>query len=204
MDWAELLSVHQAATHEAATHLRPAAEAVAATIVATLRAGGRVLVCGNGGSAADAQHLAAELVNRFLLERAPYAAIALTTDSSVLTSIANDYSYEEIFSKQVQALGRPGDVLIAISTSGNAANVCRAAQVARDIGLSVVVFTGGPTGGALAPLASPGLLLQITSTRITARIQEAHELLVHAICQLVEEGMAAEPSDAAPLPSSAP
>ena len=192
MDWTSLAAEHAAAATEATARLRPAAESIAATIVAALRAGGRVLLCGNGGSAADAQHFAAELVNRFLLERAPYAAIALTTDTSVLTSIANDYSYEQVFSKQVQALGRPGDVLVAISTSGNAPNVVRAAEAARALGMAVAVFTG-KTGGPLAPLATPGHLLQITATPSTARIQEAHELLIHAICQLVEEALAAAP-----------
>ncbi|MBQ9343627.1 MAG: SIS domain-containing protein [Kiritimatiellae bacterium] len=193
MDWTAIATAHADAIREATTRLRPAAEAAATAMVAALRAGGRILACGNGGSAADAQHFAAELVNRFLLEHVPYAAIALTTDSSVLTSIANDYAYDQVFSKQVQALGRPGDVLLAISTSGTARNVNEAARAARAIGMSVVALTG-KTGGDLAPLASPGLLLQITATPVTARIQEAHELLLHALCQLVEETLAASPS----------
>ncbi len=190
MDWDLFLSGHLDVAREVGTRLRPAAEAAAKAVSEAIRAGGRVLLCGNGGSAADAQHFSAELVNRFLLERAPYAAIALTTDSSILTSIANDYSYEETFSKQVEALGRPGDVLIAISTSGNAPNVVRAAEAARKRGMSVVVFTGGATGGRLAPLATPGLLLQVASSAVTARIQEGHAMLVHAICQIAEELLA--------------
>ena len=157
-------------------------------MVASLRAGGKVLLCGNGGSAADAQHFAAELVNRFQRERAPWAALALTTDSSVLTSIANDYDYAEVFSKQVRALGRPGDVLVAISTSGNAPNVVRAAEEARAAGLKVVAMTGRD-GGALAPLAD--ILLCIRASRTTARIQEGHGFLVHAICERVEDDLAA-------------
>ena len=156
-------------------------------LVDRLRQGGKILVCGNGGSAADAQHFAAELVNRFQCERRPYAAIALTTDTSILTAIANDYDYAQVFSKQVEALGRSGDILLAISTSGNAANVCRAAEVARASGIWTVALSGGQ-GGQLGGLAHQ--LLCVTSSTVTARIQEGHGMIVHALCQLIEEQMA--------------
>src|SRR3954470_15086861 len=118
-------------------------------LAASLRAGGKVLACGNGGSAADAQHFAAELINRFEIERAPLAAVALTTDSSTLTSIANDYAYEQVFSKQLRGIGRRGDALLAISTSGNSRNVIEAMQAAHELGLRVVALTGNG-GGKMA------------------------------------------------------
>lgn len=188
MDWDRFAEGHLDVANEVFTRLRPAAEAVAERMADRLRAGAKILACGNGGSAADAQHFAAELVNRFLLERRPYAALALTTDSSILTSIANDYRYEEVFSKQVEALGRPGDILLSISTSGNAPNVCLAAEAAKKAGVWTVALTGG-TGGRLASLADETLC--VTTSRTTARIQEAHEMMIHAICQLVEERLAA-------------
>ena len=151
------------------------------------RGGGKLLLCGNGGSAADAQHFAAELVNRFQRERKPYAGLALTTDSSVLTAIGNDYDFSQVFSKQVEALGRKGDVLLAISTSGNAANVCRAAEAAQAAGLWTVALCGG-TGGPLAALADEKLC--VGSTRVTARIQEGHGMIIHALCELLEEALA--------------
>ena len=188
MDWDRFAEGHLDVANEVFTRLRPAVEAVAERMADRLRAGAKILACGNGGSAADAQHFAAELVNRFLLERRPYAALALTTDSSILTSIANDYRYEEVFSKQVEALGRPGDILLAISTSGNAPNACLAAEAAKKAGVWTVALTGG-TGGRLAALADETLC--VTTSRTTARIQEAHEMMIHAICQLVEERLAA-------------
>ena len=187
MDWDVFAEGHLDAAHEVLTTLRPAIEAVAAGMAERLRAGGKVLVCGNGGSAADAQHFAAELVNRFQRERRPYAALALTTDSSVLTSIGNDYDFSQVFSKQVEALGRPGDVLLAISTSGNAANVCRAAEAAKAAGLWTVALCGGK-GGQLAGLADE--VLCVASSGVTARIQEGHAMIVHALCQLIEEMLA--------------
>ena len=187
MDWDAFAEGHLDAAHEVLTTLRPAIEAVAAGMAERLRAGGKVMVCGNGGSAADAQHFAAELVNRFQRERRPYAALALTTDSSVLTSIGNDYDFSQVFSKQVEALGRPGDVLLAISTSGGAANVCRAAQAAQAAGLWTVALCGGK-GGTLAGLADE--VLCVASSGVTARIQEGHAMIVHALCQLIEEMLA--------------
>lgn len=189
MDWDDFASGHLDVAHEILTQLRPRIEAMAAGLADRLRRGGKILLCGNGGSAADAQHFAAELVNRFCLERRPYAALALTTDSSVLTSIGNDYDFSQIFSKQVEALGREGDVLIAISTSGNADNVCRAAEAARAGGLWSIALCGG-TGGRLAPLCDD--VLCIGSTAITARIQEGHLMIIHALCQLVEEALSSE------------
>jgi D-sedoheptulose 7-phosphate isomerase len=152
-------------------------------VAAALRDGHKLLLFGNGGSAADAQHIAAEFVNRFKIERAPLPAIALTTDTSTLTSIANDYGYAEVFAKQVQALGRPGDVALAISTSGNATNVLRAVAVCKRSGVRTIALTGG-SGGKLATVAD--LVLNAAATTETARIQETHILVGHVICELVD------------------
>jgi D-sedoheptulose 7-phosphate isomerase len=156
---------------------------VVETIAAALQVGSKLLLFGNGGSAADAQHIAAEFVNRFKMERPPLPAIALTTDSSALTSIANDYGYAEVFAKQVRALGRRGDVAIAISTSGNAVNVVRAVAACRRIGVRTVALTGG-SGGKLAGVAD--LVLRVWGTTDTARIQETHILVGHVICEQVD------------------
>jgi D-sedoheptulose 7-phosphate isomerase len=152
-------------------------------VAAALRAGNKLLLFGNGGSAADAQHIAAEFVNRFKIERLPLPALALTTDTSALTSIANDYSFAEVFAKQVQALGRAGDIALAISTSGNAANVLRAVAACRRLGITSVGLTGG-AGGKLAGAAD--LVLRVGGTTETARIQETHILIGHVICELVD------------------
>jgi D-sedoheptulose 7-phosphate isomerase len=184
MNWAQVQTDHRAVADFVLGALRPEIEVVAEELAACVRAGGKVLFCGNGGSAADAQHFAGEFVNRFLLERRPYAGLALTTDTAVLTAIGNDYGYELVFEKQVLALGRPGDVLVAISTSGNAANVCRALQAARATGLRTVGLTGG-TGGKLAGLADH--ILSVACTASTPRIQEGHALILHLICERVEE-----------------
>ncbi|MEW6218255.1 MAG: SIS domain-containing protein [Thermodesulfobacteriota bacterium] len=162
--------------------------------VATLAAGGKILFMGNGGSAADAQHLAAEFVNRFLLARPPLAALALTTDSSVLTSIGNDFGFEQVFAKQIQALGRPGDLAIAISTSGGSANVLLALQVARGMGLRTVAWAGGD-GGAVAAAADLAL---VVPSRQTPHIQETHAWLGHLFCQLVEEELFCGPAAGRP------
>jgi len=184
MDWDAFAEGHLDAAHEVLTTLRPAIEAVAAGMAECLRQGGKVMACGNGGSAADAQHFAAELVNRFQRERKPYAGLALTTDSSVLTSIGNDYDFSQVFSKQVEALGRKGDLLLAISTSGNAADVCRAAKAAKAAGIRTVALCGGK-GGKLAEVADETLC--VSSSGVTARIQEGHGMIIHALCQLIEE-----------------
>ncbi len=171
---------------------RRAMAAMPAQVVAAARlmqraldAGGKVLACGNGGSAADAQHFAAELVNRFECERRALAAVALTTDSSALTSIANDRSYEQVFARQVQALGRPGDVLLAISTSGNSPNVEQAVTAAREGGLAVVLLDGRD-GGRAAALLGPGDVELRVPDPSTARIQEVHLLLMHCMCSLID------------------
>ena len=151
----------------------------------TLKSGGKVLACGNGGSAADAQHFAAELINRFEIERAPLAAVALTTDSSTLTSIANDYAYEQVFSKQVLGIGRRGDALLAISTSGNSRNVIEAMHAAHELGLRVVALTGNG-GGRMAGLMAPHDAHICVPHKRTARIQEVHLLALHCLCDGID------------------
>ncbi len=160
-------------------------------MVECLLAGGKILACGNGGSAADAQHFAAELVNRFERERAPLAAVALTTDSSALTSIANDYGYAQVFEKQVRALGRPGDVLLAISTSGDSENVLAAVRAAREMGLAVVALSGRG-GGALARLLGAGDVHACVPHAQTARIQEVHLLALHCLCDGIDRELYGE------------
>ena len=157
----------------------------AGVMLDALRAGGKVLACGNGGSAADAQHFAAELVNRFEVERPPLAAVALTTDSSALTAIANDYSYEQVFAKQLRALGRKGDVLLAISTSGNSGSVLEAVRVAREIEVRVVALTGNGGGKLAALLAADDVHVCVPHTR-TVRIQEVHLLALHCMCDAID------------------
>jgi D-sedoheptulose 7-phosphate isomerase len=156
---------------------------------ATLAAGGRLLLFGNGGSAADAQHIAAELVGRFRLERRALAAIALTTDTSLLTAVANDYGFANVFARQVEGLGRAGDLAIGLSTSGNSPNVIEGLRAARAGGLHAAAFAGGSGGGlaGLAGLADPLLLVPSDDT---PRIQEMHILLGHALCEAVELALA--------------
>ncbi|MGH7369687.1 MAG: D-sedoheptulose-7-phosphate isomerase [Candidatus Methylomirabilaceae bacterium] len=158
-------------------------------VVRALRAGGKILLFGNGGSAADAQHIAAELVNRFLLDRRALPAIALTTDSSVITSISNDRDYAQVFARQVEALGRPGDVAIGISTSGQSASVVRGLETASTLQMCTVALTGGD-GGKLAPLVDYAF---VVPSRSTPRIQEIHATLGHVLCQLVETELFGEP-----------
>lgn len=146
---------------------------------------GKILSCGNGGSAADSQHFSSELLNRFEMERPGLPAMALTTDSSTLTSISNDYAYEEIFSKQVRALGKPEDVLLGISTSGNSENVCRAIRAAHERGMKVVALSGRD-GGRMAGLLREGdIELRVPAER-TARIQEVHLVVIHCLCDLID------------------
>jgi D-sedoheptulose 7-phosphate isomerase len=146
---------------------------------------GKILSCGNGGSASDAQHFSSELLNRFERERPSLPAIALTTDSSTITSIANDYSYNEIFSKQIHALGRPGDVLLAISTSGNSANIIQAIQTAHDREMIVVALTGRDGGGMASLLLPEDVEIRVPAN-VTARIQEVHLLTIHCLCDLID------------------
>jgi D-sedoheptulose 7-phosphate isomerase len=152
-------------------------------ITAVFRSGNKLLLFGNGGSAADAQHIAAELVNRFRIERPPLPAIALTTDTSILTSIANDSDYAETFAKQVRALGKEGDVALAISTSGNAANVLAAIDVCKQLKITTIGLTGGEGGKMVGKV---DYLLRVSETQNTARIQETHILIDHVICELVD------------------
>jgi phosphoheptose isomerase len=171
--------------------VEPTAQAAELLLVCLMN-DGRFLICGNGGSAADAQHFAAEMTGRFEKERMELAAIALTTDTSALTAIGNDYGFEHIFSKQVRALGRAGDVLVGISTSGNSANVIEAIKAAHERDMRVIALTGRDGGKIAAMLQDSDILLNVPYPR-TARIQENHILLIHAICDCIDtmllEGM---------------
>ena len=177
---ASTISLHERAKQ----HPQPVL-AAAAAIGEALRAGGKLLVFGNGGSAADAQHVAAEFVGRFERERAAMAAIALTTDGSVVTSVANDYSFERVFARQVEALGRPGDVALGISTSGTSRNVVDALETARARGMQTIALTGAD-GGAAGRAAAIHINVPSAST---ARVQEVHRTLLHVICELVERAL---------------
>jgi D-sedoheptulose 7-phosphate isomerase len=162
--------------------LVPEISRVAQCLIESIEGGRTIFWCGNGGSAADAQHIAAEFVNRFLIERPPLPAIALTTDTSILTSISNDYGYADCFAKQIKALGKGGDVAIGISTSGAAANVIKAVKVAREMGLKTVGLAGGD-GGQLAKLADIALVVDAPSV---PRIQEVHITIGHVLCDMVD------------------
>jgi D-sedoheptulose 7-phosphate isomerase len=153
-------------------------------IVAAFTAGNKLLLFGNGGSAADAQHIAAEFTNRFQIEREPLPALALTTDTSALTAIANDYDYTQVFSKQVKALGKTGDIALGISTSGNSANVLAAFEVCKQLKIKTIGLTGG-SGGQM--VGNVDYLLRVADTTNTARIQETHILVGHVICELVDQ-----------------
>jgi D-sedoheptulose 7-phosphate isomerase len=154
-------------------------------IIVSIKAGGKVLIFGNGGSAADAQHIAAELVNRLNYDRPPIAAIALTTDTSILTSVGNDSSFDQLFERQLRALGRPGDVALAISTTGNSPNVLRAAAAAREIGIKTIALAGRD-GGQLAAAVDVAL---VVNSRSTQRVQETHITIGHILCELVEAAL---------------
>lgn len=165
--------------------LAPEVDRVVNILADSFSGGHRVYACGNGGSAADAQHLVGELLGRFAFDRLPLPAVALTSDTATITAIANDYGFEYVFARQVTALAKPGDVLVAISTSGSSPSVLRAADAARAAGAKVVGLTGS-RGNALAALCDECL---VVPSDVTARIQEGHSILIHALCQLVEEGL---------------
>ena len=173
---------------EASAALAPAVAAAARLMAQCLSKGAKILSCGNGGSAADAQHFSSELLNRFERERPSLPAVALTTDSSTLTSISNDYDYAEIFAKQINALGRPGDVLLAISTSGNSENVRRGIGAAHRQGVAVVALTGRDGGAIAAELADTDIELRVPAQR-TCRIQEVHLLIIHCLCDSIDEAL---------------
>jgi len=151
-----------------------------------LDAGGKILVCGNGGSASDALHLSSELLNKFVMQRAPLAAIALNADVSTLTSIANDFSFEYIFSKQIEALGRENDILVVFTTSGKSANINRAIETANRLGLRVIALTGKNGGTAASLLWKNAIELRVPNNE-TARIQEVHGLIIHCLCDLIDQ-----------------
>ncbi|MFF7705761.1 phosphoheptose isomerase [Pseudomonas sp. NPDC007930] len=165
--------------------LAPHIELAAQVMVNAMLSECKVLACGNGGSAGDAQHFSSEMLNRFERERPGLPAIALTTDTSTLTSIANDYSYNEVFSKQIRAIGHEGDVLLAISTSGNSANVIQAIQAAHDRNMTVVALTGRDGGGMASLLLPEDVEIRVPS-QVTARIQEVHLLVIHCLCDLID------------------
>src|SRR5689334_19309972 len=173
------------ATKQAAIDLAPMISAAAGLMTRCLLEDGKILSCGNGGSAADAQHFSSELLNRFELERPGLPAMALTTDSSTITSIANDYSFVEVFAKQVRALGQPADVLLAISTSGNSENIVRAIHAAHERGVKVVALTGRDGGAVAGALAGVDIEIRVPADR-TCRIQEVHLLIIHCLCDLID------------------
>jgi D-sedoheptulose 7-phosphate isomerase len=168
-----------------ASELAPLVSRAASLITGSLLDNGKVLSCGNGGSAGDAQHFSAEMLNRFEMERPGLPAVALTTDSSTLTSIANDYTFDDIFSKQVRALGQPGDVLLAITTSGNSENVTRACVAAHERGMKIVAFTGRDGGDLSGILGEDDVELRVPAQN-TARIQEVHLVFIHCLCDLID------------------
>ena len=170
---------------KASEQLAPPIAQAGQVMIECLLGNGKIMSCGNGGSAGDSQHFSAEMLNRFEMERPGLPAIALTTDSSTLTSIANDYAYEEIFSKQVRALGQPGDVLLAISTSGNSPNIVEAIRAAHDKNLRVVALTGR-NGGSIGEMLGEEDVEVRVPAESTARIQEVHLLVIHCLCDLID------------------
>ena len=170
---------------DAAQVLAPAIEEAARHMVHCLTQGGKILACGNGGSAADSQHFASEMVNRFEQERPGLAALALTTDTSTLTSIANDYAYDQVFARQVKALGQPGDILLAISTSGNSPSVLQAVAAAHARSMHVIALTGRSGGGLAEQMTDHDVFLCVPAES-TARIQEVHLLIIHCLCDAVD------------------
>ena len=184
MSISHIFAEHAKVTARAAEELPEVLERVVTAVDECLRNGHKIFACGNGGSAADAQHLVAELIGRFLHERRALPAIALTADAATLTAIGNDYGYERVFARQLEGLAQRGDLLFAISTSGNSPNVLQAARTALDLGCVVVAMTG-ERDSKLAALATSGLLIRAPST-VTARIQEVHTLCIHAIADSLD------------------
>jgi D-sedoheptulose 7-phosphate isomerase len=166
-------------------HMAPQIEAAAKRIYECFDSGGKLLICGNGGSAADAQHLSSELLNRYKRERRELPGIALTTDGSTLTSIGNDYDFREVFSKQVSALANPGDLLMVITTSGNSDNILEAVKVAHDKSVNCIALNG-KGGGKLSPVLNDDDIDLIVKGDVTARIQEVHGLIIHCLCELID------------------
>jgi D-sedoheptulose 7-phosphate isomerase len=184
MSISNIFAEHAKVTARAAAELPEVLERVVTAVDDCLSHGHKIFACGNGGSAADAQHLVAELIGRFLHERRALPAIALTADAATLTAISNDYGYERVFARQLEGLAQRGDLLFAISTSGNSPNVLQAARTALDLGCVVVAMTG-ERDSKLAALATPGLLIRAPST-VTARVQEVHSLCIHAIADSLD------------------
>jgi D-sedoheptulose 7-phosphate isomerase len=181
----KLFRDNMAVTRAAAERLPSVIAGAGEAMAASLKTGGKIMTCGNGGSAADAQHFAAELVNRFEIERRELAGLALTTDSSALTAIANDFAYEQVFAKQVRALGGSGDVLLAISTSGDSTNVAAAVAAAHDRSIQAIALTGRDGGRIGAALHSDDIEIRVPADN-TARIQEVHTLVLHCLCDLID------------------
>jgi D-sedoheptulose 7-phosphate isomerase len=182
----EELRVHTRIMEQTVAQCAPVIDQIADCLLECFRKGNKVMLCGNGGSAADSQHMVAEFVNRFRLDRAALPAIALTVDTSILTAIGNDSSFDFTFSRQVEALGKPGDVLAAISTSGGSTNILKALEVARECGLKTVGFTGEKGRQTMAPKCD---LCLIVPSADTPRVQEVHEFVWHVICGLVEQAL---------------
>jgi D-sedoheptulose 7-phosphate isomerase len=180
------LEAHRQVANELAQECAGRIEEAARRVVGCYRAGGKVLAFGNGGSAADAQHFVAELVGRYQLERAALPAIALTTDTSILTAVANDYGYDDVFKRQVEAHARPGDIVVGISTSGNSESVLRALRRARELRAVTIGLSGG-SGGKLTSAVDLAILVPSTQT---ARIQEGHITIIHILCEVVEAELA--------------
>lgn len=174
--------------HAVLETLAPTIGSAAELLVTCLEQGKKILCCGNGGSASDAQHFSAELLGRYVRDRQSLPAIALTTDTSTITAIANDFGFEHVFAKQIQALGRPGDVLLAISTSGNSQNICAAIKAAQELQMPVLVLTGN-TGGKIASLLSAKDIMICIPSKTTSRIQESHILVLHCLCEVIDNAL---------------
>jgi D-sedoheptulose 7-phosphate isomerase len=182
----EELKIHTRIMEQTVAQCSPAINEISASLVECFRKGNKVMLCGNGGSAADSQHMVAEFVNRFRMDRAALPAIALTVDTSILTAIGNDSSFKFTFSRQVEALSRPGDILAAISTSGGSSNILKALEVARERGVKTIGFTGEKGRQSMAPKCD---LCLVVPSSDTPRVQEVHEFVWHVICGMVEQAL---------------